>query len=241
MRSRRGCGGGERTSGRPLRSSPRAGCARSISRCRSAESTRTSPRSTSALRANGIAVSCLGGDPTWAVEHDAALNWAFRATADAVFDGVHLDVEPWALPRWPEDAAALMASYSVLVEEMTEVAPLAVDLAPWLVDAHRDVVSRVVRQCDSVTVLAYRDGAASIVADGRRDDRDLCVAGASLPNRCGDAAAVVIDTEQDDIRRRRRGGAAPGARRGRQRTDASILCSTGSPFTTSAPGERMPP
>ena len=52
-----------------------------------------------------------------------------------------------------------MASYATLVEEMTEVAPLAVDLAPWLVDDHRDVVSRVVRQCDSVTVLAYRDDA----------------------------------------------------------------------------------
>ncbi len=119
---------------------------------------------TTALRANGIAVSCLGGDPLWAVEHDVALNWAFRATADAVFDGVHLDVEPWALPGWPKDAAALMASYSVLVEEMTEVAPLAVDLAPWLVDDHRDVVTRVARQCDSVTVMAYRDDAASIVA-----------------------------------------------------------------------------
>jgi hypothetical protein len=118
----------------------------------------------SALRANGIAVSCLGGDPLWAVEHDRALNWAFRATTDAVFDGVHLDVEPWTLPGWPDDAAALMASYCSLVEEMKEVAPLAVDLAPWLVDDHREVISRVARQCDSVTVLAYRDSAVSILA-----------------------------------------------------------------------------
>ncbi|HEX7426595.1 MAG TPA: hypothetical protein VF328_06385, partial [Mycobacterium sp.] len=29
-----------------------------------------------ALRANGIAVSCLGGDPMWTVDHDTALNWA---------------------------------------------------------------------------------------------------------------------------------------------------------------------
>ena len=42
-----------------------------------------------ALRANGIAVSCLCGDPMWTVEHDAALNWAFRATTDVVFEGVH--------------------------------------------------------------------------------------------------------------------------------------------------------
>ncbi len=119
---------------------------------------------TTALRANGIAVSCLGGDPTWTVDHDAALNWAFRATTDAVFDGVHLDVEPWALPRWPDDARALMGSYATLVDDMTEVAPLAVDLAPWLTIDHREIVSRVVRQCDSVTVLAYRDTAAAILA-----------------------------------------------------------------------------
>lgn len=120
-----------------------------------------------ALRANGIAVSCLGGDPMWTVDHDAARNWAFRATADAVFDGVHLDVEPWALPSWPQDARILMASYATLVEEMTEVASLAVDLVPWLVDSHRETVSRVVHHCDSLTVLAYRDRAARILTDIR--------------------------------------------------------------------------
>jgi hypothetical protein len=120
---------------------------------------------TTALRAKGIAVSCLGGDPMWAVDHDTALNWAFRAMADAVFDGVHLDVEPWALPRWPTDATHLMDSYATLVEEMTEVAPLTVDLVPWLTADHREAVSRVVRQCDSIGVLAYRDRAAAILAE----------------------------------------------------------------------------
>ncbi len=118
-----------------------------------------------ALRANGIAVSCLGGDPMWTVDHDAALDWAFRATTDTVFDGVHLDVEPWALPRWPEDAAKLMASYATLVEEMAELAPLAVDIAPWLVVEHGEVVSGVVHQCDSVAVMAYRDRGARILAE----------------------------------------------------------------------------
>src|ERR1700754_3156655 len=118
-----------------------------------------------ALRANGIAVSCLGGDPMWTVDHDAALDWAFRATTDAVFDGVHLDVEPWTLPRWPQDAGKLMAAYATLVEEMAELPPLAVDIAPWLVVEHGEVVSAVVRQCDSVTVMAYRDRAARILAE----------------------------------------------------------------------------
>ncbi len=117
-----------------------------------------------ALRVNGIAVSCLGGDPKWAVDHETALNWAFRATTDAVFDGVHLDVEPWTLPGWPDEAPTLMASYAALVEEMAEIAPLAVDLAPWLVDGHRGVVAGIARQCNSVTALAYRDDADAILA-----------------------------------------------------------------------------
>lgn len=138
---------------------------------------------TAALRANGIAVSCLGGDPTWTVDHDAALNWAFRATTDAVFDGVHLDVEPWALPRWPEDAGALMGSFATLVDEMAEVAPLAMDLVPWLTTKHRETVSHIVRQCNSVTVLAYRDNAAAIVAEADAMLRLCRVAG--IPHRIG--------------------------------------------------------
>jgi hypothetical protein len=120
---------------------------------------------TTALRANGIAVSCLGGDPLWTVQHHTASRWAFLATTDAVFDGVHLDVEPWALPRWPQDSRELMSSFATLVEEMTEVAPLALDLVPWLVRDHREVLERILRQCDSVTVLAYRDRASTIVAE----------------------------------------------------------------------------
>jgi hypothetical protein len=41
---------------------------------------------------------------------------------------------------------------------------LAVDLVPWLTADHSDMVSRVVRHCHSVTVLAYRDSAAAILA-----------------------------------------------------------------------------
>ena len=92
-----------------------------------------------------------------------------------MFDGVHLDVEPWALPRWPEDARMLMTSYANLVEELTEVAPLAVDIVPWVVDSYPDAVSHVVRQCDSLTALAYRDRATRILADVR-GIAELCVA-----------------------------------------------------------------
>jgi hypothetical protein len=167
-----------------------------------------------ALRARGVAVSCLGGDPIWTVDHDAALNWAFRATTDAVFDGVHLDVEPWALPHWPDDADELMASYATLIEEMAEVAPLAVDVTPWLIDRHRDVVSGVVRQCDSVTVMAYRDRGSRILAEAR-EILQLCQElgkryrigvetqrpSASVPSNTtfGDDGEAVLKRELDEV------------------------------------------
>ena len=180
----------------------------------------------------------LGGHPMWTVEHDTALEWAFRATATRV-EGVHLDVEPWALPRWREDARPLMVAYATLVEEMTEVAPLAVDIVPWLVGSHREAVSRVVRQCDSLTVLAYRDRAVRIL-DDVRGIQEVC-----------EARAVATGSAWRRSRRRHRYQVPPHSATTARRCcagnspqwppESGMRCSTGSPFTTSAPGGRCRP
>ena len=128
-----------------------------------------------ALRANGIAVSCLGGDPRWTTDHRAAVDWLARATAGGFFDGVHLDVEPWALPEWPRGAERLMDSYADLIATVAPRGPLAVDVVPWLADHHRSSLDRVVRHCESITVLAYRDRAQRILADLRGIQR-ICAA-----------------------------------------------------------------
>ena len=114
-----------------------------------------------ALRANGTAVSCLGGDPTWTVDHDTALTGRFA--------------------RRPTQCSTASTSTSSLGHCRAGL--------PRPGHAHP---RRRSRDCGAV-----------------------CGAGAAVPNRRGDTAAVVIDTEQHDIRRRRRGCAAPGARRGR--------------------------
>ncbi len=83
------------------------------------------------------------------------------STAAAGFDGVHLDVEPWALPEWPADAARLARSYAALVERVAPMVPrLAVDIVPWLFESHPEAANRVVQVCDSITVMSYRDRAA---------------------------------------------------------------------------------
>lgn len=126
-----------------------------------------------ALRANGIAVAALGGDPGWTLDHDAALRWAERVTAGAPFDGVHLDVEPWVLPDWPQQARRLMDSYAALIATVAARGPLAVDVVPWLADEHRGALAHVVRHCDAITVLAYRDRAQRILTDVR-DIQEIC-------------------------------------------------------------------
>ena len=141
---------------------------------------RPSPRLAVALRVNGIACG-LGGDPLWTIDHDAALNWAFRAD--------HRRGVRWCPPRRGAVGVAALAPGCVhaddlvatLVEEMTGVAPLAVDLVPWLVD-HRETVGHVVRQCDSLTVLAYRETVRCILAAAARRAA-LRIAGATVPDR----------------------------------------------------------
>lgn len=163
-----------------------------------------------ALRANGIAVSCLGGDPRWTTDHRAAVDWLTRATAGGSFDGVHLDVEPWALPEWPRDAQRLMDSYAALIATVAPRCPLAVDVVPWLADRYRSGLDRVVQHCESITVLAYRDRARQILTDLRGVQR-ICAAhgrryrvgvetqapGAALPSGVtfGDDGAAVMAGE----------------------------------------------
>jgi hypothetical protein len=162
------------------------------------------------LRRHGIAVSCLGGDPSWTVRHDAALRWMADAMRGNDFDGVHLDVEPWALPDWPRNSRSLMTSYGDLVEKVAAQVPLGVDLVPWLADTHAAAVTRVVRTVDSVTMLAYRDRAAQIL-DVSATLRAVCVAarrryrvgvetqppGPDLPaaSTFGDDGSAVLDRE----------------------------------------------
>ena len=81
-----------------------------------------------------------------------------------------------------------MGSCATLVEEISEMAHLTVDLVPWLVQGHRDAVGHVVRQCDSVPVLGYRDRSSRILADTREllqlcDEQGLRSASASRLSR----------------------------------------------------------
>ncbi len=50
--------------------------------------------------ASGLKVAALNGDPGWLQRPTSARDWMRAALGTGLFDGVHVDVEPWALPGW---------------------------------------------------------------------------------------------------------------------------------------------
>ncbi|WP_347756221.1 hypothetical protein [Agrococcus sp. ProA11] len=119
----------------------------------------------SALRDRGIRVSALGGDPSW-VEGRGALRWMERATGGLVFDGVHLDIEPWSTPDWAGNEDRRLAGLERAVRDVAAHTglPVEVDLAPWLATTHPPAFTRIASAADALTLLAYRDRADAILA-----------------------------------------------------------------------------
>ncbi|WAC65252.1 hypothetical protein OVA14_07600 [Agrococcus sp. SL85] len=139
-----------------------------------------------ALRRLGLRVAALGGEPGWA-DADAeagdveaadaeagdapagaahAVAWARRATAEGLFDAVHLDVEPWTRTDWPGREGALLLGLERAVRQVAAATalPVEVDLVPWLAVEHPRSFEGVARSADAVTLMAYRDRAAAVLA-----------------------------------------------------------------------------
>jgi len=110
----------------------------------------------------GITLDALGGEPAWAIDHAAALDWRDAVDRLGLFHGKHLDVEPYLLPAWTTDRAAIVRSFLELLDRMGGSGPLEVDIPFWYGDLAGDVLARV----DAVTVMSYRDTASAIIEVG---------------------------------------------------------------------------
>ncbi|HLS46370.1 MAG TPA: hypothetical protein VK045_13145 [Ornithinicoccus sp.] len=163
---------------------------------------------TAALTAHGVRVSALGGDVGWARDPALAQAWARRALVEPRFTGVHLDIEPWTLPDWPEQAGPLLAGLARAVAAVVRSTglPVAVDLTPGLARTHRSGFVSVARAATSVTVMSYRDTASAILefsAEARRalrsTGRDYRLAVDTLPS--GDAHTTFFGQAAGDLAR----------------------------------------
>lgn len=123
-----------------------------------------------ALRRRGLRVSALGGSAEWAQQPELARQWALRANTGTLFDGVHLDVEPWTLPEWPASAPALLAGLAHVLRLVGEATgqPVDVDLAPHVAESHPIGFVDVADAAAAVTLMSYRDTARGILAVSAR-------------------------------------------------------------------------
>ncbi len=125
-------------------------------------------------RAAGIKVQALAAETWWIDSPDAAVAWEQQVRTSNLFDGVHLDIEPWLHPDWHVDRPALIARYLHLLETVSASSlPVELDISFWLHEIAAPDGGRldqaVLNRVDAVTVMSYRDtatGPDSITALG---------------------------------------------------------------------------
>jgi hypothetical protein len=111
----------------------------------------------------GITLDALGGEPAWTTDHEAALGWARAAAATGLFRGLHVDVEPYLLPSWDGQRAALVPRLLQLLEDLALVGPpVELDVPFWLPTVQvggENLADAVLARVDGVTVMSYRNTA----------------------------------------------------------------------------------
>lgn len=112
--------------------------------------------------AAGVRVAALGGDAAWMDRPADALAWQRAVLSTGLFDGIHLDIEPWVRADWDARREELVAAYVAVLRRLASATPLPVeaDLAFWLHEIRapsgRPLDETVIRLVDAVTVLSYR-------------------------------------------------------------------------------------
>jgi hypothetical protein len=122
-------------------------------------------------RAAGVRLSALGGDPAWALDAASAVAWRKRATATGLFDGIHLDVEPYLLPGWTTDQRRIVAGYLAMLDAVRAAGPepLDADVPFWLATVPAgtgNLADAVIARVHAITVMSYRDSAAGVLDVG---------------------------------------------------------------------------
>ncbi|GAT67178.1 amidase [Planomonospora sphaerica] len=113
----------------------------------------------------GIRLTALGGEPEWATDHTAARTWQRAVLGTGLFAGSHVDVEPYALPAWQSDQAALAQSFVQMLQTLQadSARPLEADVPFWYGEiptgTGTTLADQVLAQVNGVTVMSYRDTA----------------------------------------------------------------------------------
>lgn len=131
--------------------------------------------------ASGIEIHALDGRATWGFTAnrpsiDRSFDWLARyqskAAADERFTGVHVDIEPYALPYWSKTGSDYITQWQDNVRYIVQKSkdlqlPIAADIPFWLSgyktpDGQETLSRWMMRHYGAVTILAYRDTAQGI-------------------------------------------------------------------------------
>ena len=112
--------------------------------------------------AGRIRLTALGGDPAWTTDHAAALAWQKAVVKTGIFDGIHLDVEPYLTDGWTKNAQATETSYLMLLDKLRagSTLPVEADVPFWFGQyrvGQRNLADEVLTRVKAVTVMSYRD------------------------------------------------------------------------------------
>jgi len=109
-----------------------------------------------------IKLRALGGDSSWTTDHATALAWQKAVVTTGVFDGIHLDVEPYLTVGWTDDMQAAERSYLELLDKMRGKLSVEADVPFWYGQYQvgtKNFADEVLKRVNAVTVMSYRDTA----------------------------------------------------------------------------------
>jgi hypothetical protein len=112
--------------------------------------------------ASRIRLTALGGDPAWTTDHAAALAWQKAVVKTGIFDGVHLDVEPYLTDGWTKNTQATETSFLMLLDKLRagSTLPVEADVPFWFGQykfGQKNLADEVLARVKAVTVMSYRD------------------------------------------------------------------------------------
>lgn len=134
---------------------------------------------------SGMKVYALDGAPHWVLQKGTKAKNQFKkwlqsyqtkAPTEAKFDGVHLDIEPYALAEWDSKRGVTVRQFQTTITEMRTFAaslklPFEADIPFWFdeikyannVYGKGNLAEWTIRNTDGVAIMAYRDTAQAII------------------------------------------------------------------------------
>ena len=127
------------------------------------------------LHVAGIQVHALGGDPTWIDNQPWVVdNWLLPAMSTDLFNGIHVDIEPYSTPAWTSDQAGVVGRYLATLDALRAAAGrylIEADVPFWLhtvtVGPGSTLDREILMRTAGITIMAYRNTAAG--TDGTND------------------------------------------------------------------------